>query len=240
MVPLELRVGATVSGARVVVQVAPPAIKCKLALVAAVLRHSIRSIMATSSLPAADRSSSPASGQLRAVTFDSELGWMVVAASGRQLTAVSFGHSSARRARRALADFSGSIVAEGAREAIDDHLLDLIERLRLYASGNCVEFRDVPLDLKGRTSFQRRVMNRCRQIPWGATLSYGELAAGAGSPRAARAVGSVMATNRFPLIVPCHRVVGSCGALGGYSAPAGLAMKKRLLRMEGVPVTAFD
>ncbi len=180
--------------------------------------------MAISSLPAADKP--------RAVTFQSELGWMVVASSGGRLACVSFGHPTARRARRALADFPGSIVAEHALDPAEGGLFDLIARLRLYASGHRVEFRDVRLDLQGRTPFQRRVIRGCRQIPWGSTLSYGELAARAGSPRAARAVGSVMAANRFPLIVPCHRVVGVGGTLGGYSAPAGLAMKRRLLRME--------
>jgi methylated-DNA-[protein]-cysteine S-methyltransferase len=89
------------------------------------------------------------------------------------------------------------------------------------------------LDLDGHTAFQRRVIRCCRQIPWGATRSYAELAARAGSPRAARAVGAVMAANRFPLIVPCHRVIGARGSLGGYSAPTGLVMKSRLLAREG-------
>ena len=76
------------------------------------------------------------------------------------------------------------------------------------------------------------MIHQCRLIPYGQVLTYGELAERAGSPRAARAVGNVMRTNRFPLIVPCHRVVGAAGALGGYSAPTGLKMKRRLLRLE--------
>ena len=96
-----------------------------------------------------------------------------------------------------------------------------------------MDFSGVQLDLSHLTSFQERVIQRCRAIPYGVTLNYGELARQAGSPRAARAVGNVMATNRFPLVVPCHRVVGANGALGGYSAPNGLAIKVRLLRNEG-------
>ncbi len=84
-----------------------------------------------------------------------------------------------------------------------------------------------------RTAFQRAVIDHCRRIPRGEVLTYGQLAERAGYPRSARAVGNVMATNRVPLIVPCHRVVGAGGNLGGFSAPQGLQMKRRLLRLEG-------
>ena len=96
-----------------------------------------------------------------------------------------------------------------------------------------MDFSDVPLALDHLTPFGRRVVAACRRIPWGQTRSYGELAAECGSPGAARAVGSVMAKNRYPLIVPCHRVLAAGGELGGYSAPDGLKMKRRLLAMEG-------
>jgi methylated-DNA-[protein]-cysteine S-methyltransferase len=82
------------------------------------------------------------------------------------------------------------------------------------------------------TDFQRKVLDACRAIPPGETLSYAELAVIAGAPGAARAVGNVMRTNRIPLVIPCHRVVGSGGSLGGYSAPDGLAMKRKLLERE--------
>ncbi|MEX1224432.1 MAG: MGMT family protein, partial [Pirellulales bacterium] len=72
----------------------------------------------------------------------------------------------------------------------------------------------------------------CRRIPIGQTMSYAELAAVAGSPGAARAVGNIMAGNRVPIIVPCHRVVGSGGSLGGYSSSGGLRTKRRLLSLE--------
>ena len=80
--------------------------------------------------------------------------------------------------------------------------------------------------------FQRRVLNQCRRVPCGATISYARLAAKAGYPGAARAVGNCMAGNPIPLIVPCHRVVCSDGRLGAYSAPGGTAMKRRLLALE--------
>ena len=76
------------------------------------------------------------------------------------------------------------------------------------------------------------MIDACRAIPRGETLTYGQLAAKAGYPGAARAVGQVMARNCLPLLIPCHRVVGSNG-LHGFSAPGGLATKQRLLEIEG-------
>src|SRR5437762_530922 len=67
-------------------------------------------------------------------------------------------------------------------------------------------------------------------------LTYGDLSAAAGAPGAARAVGNVMAQNRYPIIVPCHRVVGSAGSLGGFSARDGISMKRRMLEMEGAEI----
>ena len=88
---------------------------------------------------------------------------------------------------------------------------------------------DVPIDLSGVRGFTRRVLEAARAIPPGATLTYGELARRAGSPRAARAVGQVMARNPIPLVIPCHRVVAAAGP-GGYAG--GLALKARLLALE--------
>ncbi|NIL99328.1 MAG: methylated-DNA--[protein]-cysteine S-methyltransferase, partial [Planctomycetales bacterium] len=108
----------------------------------------------------------------------------------------------------------------------------LADRLQAYAEGQPDDFRDVAVDLDCFTRFQQRVLRACRTIPYGQTVCYADLAARCGSPAAARAVGNVMSNNRLPLIVPCHRVVGSAGRLGGFSAPGGLAMKRRLLRLE--------
>jgi methylated-DNA-[protein]-cysteine S-methyltransferase len=108
----------------------------------------------------------------------------------------------------------------------------VLDRLLNYADGEPEDLRDVPLALDHLSTFQRRVVKACRAIPLGERRTYGQLAAAAGSPGAARAVGTVMATNRVPLIVPCHRVVASGGKLGGFSSPQGLAMKRRLLELE--------
>jgi methylated-DNA-[protein]-cysteine S-methyltransferase len=104
--------------------------------------------------------------------------------------------------------------------------------LQRFAEGERVEFSDVPLATDHLSRFAKRVVAACRAIPWAQVTTYGDLAAACGSPGAARAVGSVMARNRYPLVVPCHRVLASGGGLGGYSAPDGLRMKRRLLAME--------
>jgi methylated-DNA-[protein]-cysteine S-methyltransferase len=90
----------------------------------------------------------------------------------------------------------------------------------------------VELDVDGCTPFQRAVIDALRAVPYGETVTYGELAALAGHPNAHRAAGSVCAGNRFPIVVPCHRVVAA-GSLGPYGA-TGTEYKRRLLALEGV------
>jgi len=87
----------------------------------------------------------------------------------------------------------------------------------------------LPLDIRG-TEFQRKVLKKVAQIPFGATMTYGEIAEAIGKPKAYRAVGSANAKNNLPLVIPCHRVVASHG-LGGYGG--GLKLKKKLLKLEG-------
>ena len=91
---------------------------------------------------------------------------------------------------------------------------------------------DVALDLRGRSAFERRVLDVVRRIPRGKTRTYAQVAKHAGYPGAARAVGRAMAQNPIPLFVPCHRVVRSDGGLGGYSG-GGLKVKRWLLALEG-------
>lgn len=110
----------------------------------------------------------------------------------------------------------------------------LAARFRAYFGGERDEFRDVELELEWATPFQRALADALRAIPYGETVTYGELAALAGRPGAARAAGTFCAGNRFGLVVPCHRVVAA-GGLGGYGS-LGAAYKQRLLRLEGVAV----
>ncbi|MEE9296434.1 MAG: methylated-DNA--[protein]-cysteine S-methyltransferase [Phycisphaerae bacterium] len=123
----------------------------------------------------------------------------------------------------------------GARKA--RHVpAELRKAVRSYFRGKTIGF-NVPLDLSALTEFRQRVTEAARRIPYGRTASYTDLARAAGHPRASRAAGSTMACNPLPLFVPCHRVLRSDGSLGGFSAPDGsdgLAMKRRLLALEGI------
>lgn len=163
---------------------------------------------------------------LRYTIFPSDLGWIALAGSGDQVARLSFGHASAEAARRA-------ILSELRGAARDDLWFgELVERLQAYAGGARDDFRDVLIAYGDDSRFRIAVSEWCRRIPPGVTVTYGKLAAAAGRPNAARAVGAVMRTNRVPLIVPCHRVVAGSGKLHGYSAAGGLATKRRLLEKE--------
>jgi methylated-DNA-[protein]-cysteine S-methyltransferase len=160
------------------------------------------------------------------LVFPSQLGWMAVIAAGTTVKQLTFGHRTAAAAKAAVDRELLAGVIPGGRNS------PLARRLRAYASGAADDFRDLRVDPGPLSAFQRRVLDQCRRIPYGSTTSYAGLAAKAGSPGAARAVGNCMAANRIPLIVPCHRVVCSGGRLGSYSAPGGAAMKRRLLTLE--------
>jgi methylated-DNA-[protein]-cysteine S-methyltransferase len=97
---------------------------------------------------------------------------------------------------------------------------------------------DVPLDLDGIDGFRRQVLETlAHDVPWGETVSYGELAAMAGRPRAARAVGSAMRHNPIPFVIPCHRVIAAGGKIGGYGGGRNaIALKRQLLAREGVEI----
>ncbi len=108
----------------------------------------------------------------------------------------------------------------------------LRDRLIAYFHGERTDFADVELDLGWCTPFQRALTEALRNVPYGETVTYGGLAALAGHPRAQRAVGTFCARNRFAIVVPCHRVLGS-GSLGGFG-DLGVGYKRRLLALEGV------
>ena len=113
-------------------------------------------------------------------------------------------------------------------------LPDLQERIIAYFEGENVDFSTDPaVNLDSLSAFDRQVLQTCRKIAPGETTTYGDLAVRIGHPGAARAVGSALARNPIPLIIPCHRVLRSDGHLGGFSAPGGLSTKQRLLRHEG-------
>lgn len=166
---------------------------------------------------------------LSIAVFETELGWVAALGRGNSLWQLTFGHATVQAAVIAIQQLApGAKVNEAWRPR-------WIARLRDYAAGQRVDLSGIPLEVGRLTAFQQRVLQRCREIPYGQTMTYGELAAAVGAPGAARAVGSVMARNCIPLVIPCHRVIPSSGRLGGYSAEGGTRMKLRLLEAEGLP-----
>jgi methylated-DNA-[protein]-cysteine S-methyltransferase len=111
----------------------------------------------------------------------------------------------------------------------DDLLARAAVELSAYFEGERVAFTS-PIDLQAVTPFRRRVLRRVAQVPYGEVVSYGQVAQSVGSPGAARAVGQAMAANPVPILVPCHRVIGSGGGLTGFGG--GLALKAALLALE--------
>jgi methylated-DNA-[protein]-cysteine S-methyltransferase len=125
----------------------------------------------------------------------------------------------------------GPVVSRKASGGSRGFAAEVVQLLHAYFSGESVPLDDVPVDLDYETSFFDRCAAALRAVPRGEAVSYGELAALAGAPNAARAAGSFCARNRLGLFVPCHRVVGATG-LGSYGS-FGIEYKRRLLRLEG-------
>ena len=156
--------------------------------------------------------------------------WVGIASYPSGLLALTLPEPTQERALKPLLERWG----EG--QSYDDPRLDgLKTKLQDYFDGQRVLF-DEPLDQSGATAFQRRVWSAVRDIPYGETRSYGQIARQAGSPGAARAVGRAMAANPVPIVAPCHRVIGSDGNLRGFGG--GLDLKRRLLEMEGALKTS--
>jgi len=148
--------------------------------------------------------------------FESPVGCLLLAGDSSALWRVSF--ASSKRSSPPLPEWKQNRAA----------FAEVIRQLQAYFRGELKEF-DVPLAMEG-TAFQLRVWNELRAIPYGETISYAQLAARIGNPKAVRAVGLANGSNPIPIIVPCHRVIGSDGSLTGFGG--GLSTKKKLLELE--------
>ena len=164
-----------------------------------------------------------------------ELAWcsFLCTTKNNSLLYLSIANTAKEQAFRKLVDFAAEHDYELGENVTAD--LELTKQLHRFASGEPEKFAGLRIESSHLSEFESKVMNAVRRIGYGKTKSYGDVAAQAGSPRAARAVGTVMRKNRTPLVIPCHRVLASTG-IGGYSAADGIAMKRRLLAMEGVHV----
>jgi len=127
----------------------------------------------------------------------------------------------------------GDITENTPLTSVPDHARPLVDKIIAYYRNQAVDFSDVVLDMRGTTEFSRLVYNSLRtRVLYGQRLSYSQLAELCGRAKAYRAVGTALAKNPWPLIVPCHRVLGSGGSLGGFSGAGGIVQKKAMLDME--------
>lgn len=153
------------------------------------------------------------------------LGWVIIAATGRGVSAIEFGDDPERLPELVLERFPNA----EAGQAEQDFQQLLATVLDFIAAPK--DHLHIPLDIQG-TVFQHQVWEFLKQIKPGQTMSYGEVASTLGKPGAARAVGSACASNRVAVAIPCHRVITKSGAPGAYRW--GVERKKMLLEAEGV------
>ncbi len=159
---------------------------------------------------------------------DTPVGRLFVAATDEGLLRISYDAEPEEELER-LARVAGPRVLRAPRK------VDAVRRqLDEYFDSRREAF-ELPIDLRGTPLFAARVLHELALVPYGQTTTYGALAAQAGAPRAARAVGTIMNRNPVPIVLPCHRVIGASGSLVGYGG--GLDRKERLLRLEGALLT---
>ena len=155
---------------------------------------------------------------------DTPIGSLLVATSPRGLCRISYDADPEREVEQLARTFGLRVLRsprpiDAARRELDE-----------YFEGKRQSF-DLALDVALLADFNRRVLRELARVPYGDVVTYGELAARAARPRAARAVGLVMNRNPLPIVLPCHRVIGANGKLTGYAG--GLGRKETLLRLEG-------
>jgi len=160
--------------------------------------------------------------------FKSPIGEILVTRTKKGINFIAFPRSRWGRFLHALSqDEKINLIKD------EKKFLSLKKALKSYFKGRKVRFTE-SLDLKGGTSFQKKVWNAMLKIPFGETRSYGWLARQVGGRNKARAVGAACGANPVPILIPCHRVIREDGGLGGYGG--GLSIKRKLLKIEGVQV----
>ena len=162
------------------------------------------------------------------IIFQVKLGWMGLVGNENGVERIYLpGLAKEELGKRIQREFPESREEETFLEGPQRELVE-------YFDGRRSRF-EMPLDLSRATPFQKRSYQVMLTIPFGEVRTYRWLAEKVGNPKALRAVGSANARNHWPVVVPCHRIVGSDGRLTGFSAPGGLDLKASLLKLEGIP-----
>lgn len=164
------------------------------------------------------------------ILFDTPLGRCGLAWGHAGLRAVSFAHDSD--------DATCAVLRKRAPDAVETdtpspHIARLIEDIAALFDGRPADLSGAPLDMGDVSAFDRSVYALALEIQPGAVKTYGDLARALGDVSLSRRVGQALGRNPFPIVVPCHRIVGADGAMTGFSAPGGAELKRRLLKIEG-------
>jgi methylated-DNA-[protein]-cysteine S-methyltransferase len=154
------------------------------------------------------------------------LGWCGIIYGRHGLIKIYLPGIKKEKLKKNIHSYSKSIVEHRGRIKI------LVRNICSYFKGKNVRL-NLPVDMKTMTEFEKKVYKQAMKIPFGKVKSYKWIAEKAGVPNGARAVGNALSKNPVPLIIPCHRVIKSDGRLGGYSAPGGILMKRKMLSIEG-------
>lgn len=163
------------------------------------------------------------------VVFDTELGACALSWRGDAVTGFALPEPDPERLRTRFAVRDG---APPLTEAPAGAIAAAVTAIRAHLAGELDDLRWIALDLSGVPRFHREIYRIIREVGPGRTIGYGEVAALAGAPRGAQAVGRAMGRNPIPLIIPCHRVLAADHALHGFSAPGGIDTKQRMLAIE--------
>lgn len=167
--------------------------------------------------------------------FETAAGFVALGWNDAGISALRLPAASEQEAARALL----RRFPDAERSAPPPRVRDVIDAVVRYFAGERIDFNATPVDLGEQEPFFGQVYAFVRKLDWGETTTYGAVARALGAgPEYARDVGQAMANNPVPLIVPCHRVTGAGGKIGGFSAPGGSMSKARMLELEGVVIDA--
>ena len=161
------------------------------------------------------------------------VGPLFVAVNERGVVGLDFGLSEQEFVARVSQRTKATLVRS------DDQAAEALKQVQEYLDGKRTSF-DLPLDMSRMSEFQRRVLSIALKIPRGKYLTYRDVAKAIGKPQASRAVGQALGHNPVPIVIPCHRVLGSDGSLHGYSGGGGIRTKAWLLRLEGATVSGLS
>ena len=165
-------------------------------------------------------------------TLHPSVGRLFVAVNDRGLVALDFGLSERAFVTRVQHRTKATLVRSREKTA------EALQQVSEYLAGKRITF-DLPLDMSLMTDFQRQVLIAALRIPRGQYRTYHEVAKAIGKPKAARAVGQALGHNPIPIVIPCHRVLGSDGSLHGYSGGGGIKTKAWLLQLEGARLSTL-